>query len=183
MSRLQELRKEKGLSQKALSDIVNVNIRTLQRWENGESNIKPDKAQQLADYFGVSAGYLLGYSDFISPNDFLESKEIVHHESIGDIIELRAEPVELLLFDTIGEKRIDEFYDALINIANAENKNFGLGEYSSKEEAMRDITHLVNNIFNLPEEYRKLLVFWSMGTQKQKDIVMDIAKEFANTID
>ncbi|MFA9413770.1 MULTISPECIES: helix-turn-helix domain-containing protein [unclassified Streptococcus] len=183
MNRLKELRQEKKLSQKEIALELQVPPRTYQRWENGESQIKPDKAQQLADYFGVSVGYLLGYSDFISPNDFLKSKEIVHHESVGDIIELKAEPIELLLFDTIGEKRVDEFYDALVNIANTENKKFGLGGYSSKEEAMRDITHLVNNIFNLPEEYRKLLVFWSMGTQKQKDIVMEIAQEFANTID
>ena len=35
----------------------------MQSWENGESQIKPEKAQQLADYFGVSVGYLLGYID------------------------------------------------------------------------------------------------------------------------
>lgn len=38
-------------------------LRTYQRWENGESQIKPDKAQQLADFFGVSIGVLLGYRD------------------------------------------------------------------------------------------------------------------------
>lgn len=183
MNRLKELRKEKKLTQEELASEIGVSKITILRWENGERQIKPDKAQALAEYFGVSVGYLLGYSDFISPNDFLKNKEIVHHESIGDIVELKAEPIELLLYDTIGEKRIDEFYDALVNIANTENKKFGLGRYSSKEEAMRDITHLVNNIFNLPEEYRKLLVFWSMGTQKQKDIIMETAKEFANTID
>jgi len=34
----------------------------LQSWENGESQIKPEKAQQLADIFGVSVGYLLGFN-------------------------------------------------------------------------------------------------------------------------
>lgn len=60
MNRLKELRKEKGLTQQELSINLNISYRTLQRWENGESNIKPEKAQQLADYFGVSVGYLLG---------------------------------------------------------------------------------------------------------------------------
>lgn len=63
MNRLKKLRKEKGLSQKAFSEDIGVSYRTIQNWENGESQIKPDKAQALADFFGVNVGYLLGYSD------------------------------------------------------------------------------------------------------------------------
>lgn len=61
MNRLKELRQEKKLSQKELAENIGVHYRTLQNWENGESQIKPEKAQQLADHFGVSVGYLLGY--------------------------------------------------------------------------------------------------------------------------
>ena len=61
MNKLKELRKEKGLTQQQLADIVGVTRRGYQKWENGESSIKSDKAQQLADFFGVSVGYLLGY--------------------------------------------------------------------------------------------------------------------------
>lgn len=61
MNRLKELRQEKKLSQKELAENIGVHYRTLQNWENGESQIKPDKTQKLADYFGVSVGYLLGY--------------------------------------------------------------------------------------------------------------------------
>lgn len=66
MTRLKELRKEKKLTQKELAQNIGAGLRTIQTWENGESQIKPDKAQQLADFFGVSVGYLLGYDD----NDF-----------------------------------------------------------------------------------------------------------------
>ena len=65
MNRLKELRQEKKLSQKELAENIGVHYRTLQNWENGESQIKPEKAQQLADYFGVSVGYLLGYEDLL----------------------------------------------------------------------------------------------------------------------
>nr|DAK74140.1 MAG TPA: Repressor protein CI [Caudoviricetes sp.] len=61
MNRLKELRQEKKLSQKELAENIRVHYRALQNWENGESQIKPEKAQQLADYFGVNVGYLLGY--------------------------------------------------------------------------------------------------------------------------
>lgn len=37
---------------------------TISRWERGERVPKSDKAQQLANYFGVSVAYLLGYSEF-----------------------------------------------------------------------------------------------------------------------
>lgn len=63
MNRLKKLRQEKKLSQKELAEILSVHYRTLQNWENGESQIKPEKAKQLADYFGVSVGYLLGYEE------------------------------------------------------------------------------------------------------------------------
>lgn len=181
MNRLKELRKEKKLTQEELAGEIGVSKITILRWENGERQIKQDKAQQLADYFGVSVGYLLGYSDFKTPEDFLDTREIVHHEEVGDIIELKANPIELLTFNTIGEKRIDDFYSALINIANIENKKFGLGAYSSKEEAHRDINHLINNISSLPEDFRDLLVYWTMGTNIQRKIVMDLSKEFANS--
>lgn len=66
MNRLKELRKAKKLSQKEMALELHTPLRTYQRWENGESQIKPDKAKKLADHFGVSVGYLLGYDD----NDF-----------------------------------------------------------------------------------------------------------------
>lgn len=63
MNRLKELRKEKGLTQKNLSKEIGIPLRTIQNWENGESNIKPEKAELLAEYFNVQISYLLGYSE------------------------------------------------------------------------------------------------------------------------
>ena len=63
MNRLKELRQEKKLSQKEIAETLGFSLRSFQRMENGESQIKPEKAQQLADYFGVNVGYLLGYND------------------------------------------------------------------------------------------------------------------------
>lgn len=66
MTRLRELQRAEKLTQQELVDIAEVSKRTIQNWEDGTSNIKPEKAKKLADYFGVSVGYLLGYDD----NDF-----------------------------------------------------------------------------------------------------------------
>ena len=87
MNRLKELRKEKKLTQKELAEETDIPYRTLQRWENGESQIKPDKAQQLADFFGVSVGYLLGYSDKEERNSSIELKNDIRRELIEQLLE------------------------------------------------------------------------------------------------
>ena len=74
MNRLKQLRKEKGLTQQELSEVIAVSYRTIQNWENGESQIKTNKVSQLADYFGVSVGYLLGYEP--------ESEQVSNHQKI-----------------------------------------------------------------------------------------------------
>lgn len=63
MNRLKELRKEKKLSQELIAEIFGVNLRTWRRWECGKSQIRTNKIKKLANYFGVTEGYLLGYID------------------------------------------------------------------------------------------------------------------------
>ena len=75
MNRLKELRKEKKLSQKEIAKEMSISEKTLSRWENGESQIKPEKAQQLAKYFGVSVGYLLGYEEAKTLENILKDAE------------------------------------------------------------------------------------------------------------
>lgn len=67
MNRLKELRKEAKKTQQEAADIANVTKRTYIYWEQGERQIKPDKAQLLADYFGVDVPYLLGYDVGLTP--------------------------------------------------------------------------------------------------------------------
>lgn len=77
MNRLKELRKRDKITQVAFAKDNGIPLRTLQSWENGESQIKPEKAQQLADIFGVSVGYLLGFNI----NDVTED-EINFHNNV-----------------------------------------------------------------------------------------------------
>lgn len=63
MNRIKQLRKDKGLSQQALAEQIGLHYRTFQNWENGYGEISIGKAKNLAEYFGVSVGYLLGIDD------------------------------------------------------------------------------------------------------------------------
>lgn len=70
MNRIKELRKEKKLTQQEVADAMGVSRRGFQKWENGDSQLKPDKIKQLAKYFEVSEAYLLGY-DISTELEFL----------------------------------------------------------------------------------------------------------------
>lgn len=62
MSNLKNLRTEKNLTQKQLADASGVNIRQIQRIENGEgdmSNVTLGNAVKLADALGVDVKELL----------------------------------------------------------------------------------------------------------------------------
>lgn len=77
MSRLKELRQAKKLTQQELAKQIGVSKLTILNWEKGEHQIKSEKAQQLADIFGVSVGYLLGFN-----NDDVTEYEIDFHNNV-----------------------------------------------------------------------------------------------------
>lgn len=135
MNRLKELRKEKKLTQKELAEKTNIPYRTLQRWENGETDIKSDKAEELAKIFNVSVAYLLGYSEYKSLLDI--TKDFLNNDSDDDnspdYIELREkikereerlEPERLRRVNNYGlsfytdlfQFRSDELYEMLVDL-------------------------------------------------------------------
>lgn len=58
--RLRELRKEKGLTQAELAQVVHTNQSQYGKYENGKTKLSLDNAKILADFFGVSIPYILG---------------------------------------------------------------------------------------------------------------------------
>lgn len=125
MNRLKSLRKEVGLSQGELAEEVGVSYRTIQNWENGVNQIKPDKAQLLADYFGVDVPYLLAYdvdntfSDLITKvNEWADDRNLKQAdpktqwmritEEVGEIRDVLLKPTKFTepqaaLKDAIGD--------------------------------------------------------------------------------
>lgn len=75
MNRLKELRKKNKTTQKELANLLGVSEMTISRWENSESvSLKHDKVQSLAEYFGVTVDYLLGYEEYYNiENEALDS--------------------------------------------------------------------------------------------------------------
>lgn len=79
MNRLKELRKRRGLTLAELKDKikekqgVSFSTSQLSSYENGKRSPRNESAwEAIADYFGVSVGYLLGYDD----SDFKNETDI-----------------------------------------------------------------------------------------------------------
>ena len=69
---LRDLRKEKGQTQEALSEMFGVSSRSVSRWENGKT--MPDLATlvELADYYGVDIKEII---DGERKSDIMEKEE------------------------------------------------------------------------------------------------------------
>lgn len=63
MRRLKELRQEKNITMKQMSEMLGMVLRNYQRYESGEVDPPLSKAIALADFFDVSLDFLCGRSD------------------------------------------------------------------------------------------------------------------------
>lgn len=69
--RLAELRKQRGLTQQALADVVQVHITQINRYEGGDSQPTLDVIRKLAIALGTSADSLIFDTDEREPDDSL----------------------------------------------------------------------------------------------------------------
>ena len=114
MNNIKILREELGHSQSKLIEEIakppynlKISRRTLQYWESGERDIKLDKAEKLADYFGISVLYLLGYSDFRTTKAEFENeiqKQDRLYPDYGGDSDTPIEPYTALAIATVGKE-------------------------------------------------------------------------------
>ncbi|SDQ58375.1 helix-turn-helix transcriptional regulator [Streptococcus equinus] len=52
--KLKELREANGVTQEELAKVIGVNVRSVNRWEKGQSDIYLQKAIKIARFFEVS---------------------------------------------------------------------------------------------------------------------------------
>ena len=88
--KIQQLRKENGMSQEELASKLTISRQAISKWELGESMPDTENVVQLSKLFGVSTDYLL-YDEFESEKDAAEA-------------ETSAEKAEIMLFDNQEER-------------------------------------------------------------------------------
>ena len=94
-NRLKELRNKKGLSQKALAELLFVSQQTVAKWETAKSTPNPETLAKLGDIFDVPVGYLVG-ADQLNPehskkastmlNELLDLCSSLSDEELYDVL-------------------------------------------------------------------------------------------------
>lgn len=158
MNRLKELRKEKKLSQKEIAKEMSISEKTLSRWENGESQIKPEKAQQLADFFGVSVGYLLGYID----DSEIYDDEVVVEPEKGMILAYSLERSNKKLQEKMFKDFITFFRDNTIFVSDEEILSlYSMVQAANLNNSTARGTHFNNLLFSNTDEAKQIIKSYS----------------------
>lgn len=158
MNRLKELRKEKKLSQKEIAKEMSISEKTLSRWENGESQIKPEKAQQLADYFGVSVGYLLGYID----DSEIYDDEIVTEPEEGLVLAYSNKRFNKEKQERMFKDFVTFFRDNTIFISDEEILSlYSMVQAADLNNSTPRGTHFTNLLFSNTDEAKQIIKYYS----------------------
>ena len=112
-NKIYTLRKEKGLSQNELAELLNVSRQAISKWETDTAVPELDKLILLCDHFGISLDELTGRTpqdrEVKQPAGIVEKAAVFTHEKIVGYILLAATLVaSILLF--ILAKDIEDFY-------------------------------------------------------------------------
>ncbi len=163
MNRLKELRKEKKLTQQELADYMHITRRGYQKWENGESQIKPDKAKELADFFGVSVSYLLGYT----------LEEPSKYEQLIHFISKYFKKKESEILCEYNKKNSDIKISTNNFLKEAENEYKKLG----LEGTLIDINEYTTfYIMNLKEPLKELLINFAKSPKENQEAVLSLLR-------
>ena len=66
---IQEIRKEKGLTQKELAELIGVSDKTISKWENGNSSPDTSMLMSLSEALEITVNELFS-ADKISPENY-----------------------------------------------------------------------------------------------------------------
>lgn len=191
-NRIKTLRQEHGKTQEQLANEIGVKKLTISRWENAENvSLKQDKAQQLADIFGVSVSYLLGYEDnFIKTVKELSQKDGSDEsffKAFRAYYELKmADGTENLLTlkgeDFLNRYR-EEILKSLIPNFNELSKH-DIEKYLSDDKIINEAEQKLNDfLFTLgtlnPQEVQ-LMVNFIFLSEEDKQIVLNLLKSLSD---
>lgn len=84
-ARFKQLRKESGLTQQDIANVVFVDKTTVSKWELGGNYPNQNVQTALADFFKVSVDYLLGRTDIRNANITPPSEAVIDMPIIGSV--------------------------------------------------------------------------------------------------
>lgn len=136
--RLSSLRKERGLTQGEMAAAINRKRSTYSGYENEDKEPDFETVCLLADYFGVSTDYLLGYSD-----EKNHVEQVFYNDRVNFERNFKGLPPELR---PVVAKCFDDFYLLL-------NRDMQL----RRPERLRVYQELLHTLQSLRADIRKLI--------------------------
>lgn len=86
--KLIRLRKQKGMSQLELAEVLDVSRQAISKWEVGAAVPSTENLRGLSNLYGVSLDYLVGDKDFDSPLEIHTDETELIGSSIPDDVEV-----------------------------------------------------------------------------------------------
>lgn len=189
-NRLKELRLSKefkdkiGMTQQEIADEIGVTKRTYIYWEQGERPIKPDKAQQLADFFGVSLGYLLGFLE----TDGKETENIDHErftKGFNKILSLtgytsQEELISSLTQSLNPEKFAENFISENSSLTQEElHERYSEAVEQQVQQILGELSILSIALSYLNDEASELLTIFFFLSDDEREKLLEIARVFS----
>jgi len=118
----EKLKLKKGVSDYQVWKATGISRSTLAEWKRGKYNLKQDKLQKLADYFGVSLNYMLTGKD--TPKESTEGTTYYFNdETAQKAQELFENPGMRILFDAARNSRPEDLQMAADLLARLKETN------------------------------------------------------------
>ena len=159
MNRIKELRKNKGVTVKELSEIIGISQSMLSNYENGNSEPRDKETwKKLADYFDVSVAYIMGLSDY--KTSVASSAQTLKKNVEKGVSYPQANS---LIAEFLGEKMIYKFQEVM----NLDSQD---PEYTDKYFM---IMEALEALYGADDE-SKLLIYFCFLDNKQKNAVLEL---------
>ena len=129
-NKIRELRSERGLTLISLASATGLAPNTISQYENGNRNPKAENWLKLADYFGVSVGYLQGIEAKDGSTSELENQK--SHDAVWDAIG------KLIRATSVGTMSYEEAYQDFKRYRNKSDE-LRLREKQETQQRMFDL--------------------------------------------
>lgn len=142
-NRIRELRAKKGVTLTELEDSTGLSTSAVSQYENGNRKPKIETWQKLADYFGVSVGYLQGIEDKFDPTSELEHQKA--HDAVWDAVG------KLIRAASVGTMTYEEAFQELKRYRNKSDEL----RHKEKQETQQRMFDLALSTFKRRERNEK----------------------------
>lgn len=149
---LSELRKDKKLSQRALSEILGLSHSTIGMYESGQREPNFETLKKLASYFNVSIDYLLGRTTNIP--SWYSWENITNNDTHNEAVDLIDKVKEKYGEDSDVVKLISVLSGYMLHI---ENISLNHSISNNNENVKKDCPSTLKLYFDLNKDGKKLV--------------------------